>query len=1067
MRRQAKMMKIPSSKRGSALLIVLGMLSFMIVSAVAFSVYMRMSRAPSSYLRRNVSSQHLVKAALARAIEDIDDKIGNDPYPGVGPNATDHILRHTAHDRQTFEGYGNTWNNRVFCPYADRGNTPGKSPDTRLNPNITDDSGESHQYVDFDTTAAVLSLEALGYIPAPIVNQARYWSRRTETARWRRFNYDLGRWAYVAINVSDLLDINSIHAYTNRNSGDFGRLSLASAVKNANGTPQDFDNFVKNRGGTEGQVPFTSVMDFNLALQSSGPVDSPFFDWITKGGNNGFYGGSVSNQVAPLLFVTDSWYPSTNSFRKGYSPDNDKTYYLSRPEDQPFAKSDFNKESGFDNILLMMEMGDLFPYQLHAVGMACLFDYLDKDSVPVSLSMPCTEAVPMIMGMCPIFNEFKVTVEKGNVDRKPLGGSTEEAKKYGVTTEYNIKLDPSRISVNAAELFSFKRLEGNRMPNGFKVQALVRAYLGPAGMPLRASSDSSPLRPDKNAWNAGPGMKFENNILTILSSETPISAPQATSFTDGEGSEAIIDQPAVITLSGSQQQTLFFKHYKEVEVVGETEKTIEGTEKIIEFPYAPYDATGTMASWKATDGTWDRAIGDKMSMNVSMWMRVLDKNGKTVDLAPATLRDDELNWTAGLLNNPPNALQDIYGPGVPLLSFRTDLALPWKLDDIKNETFFSAGTKEYPVQIDTSSYGALYCYDPRYNFAPEDWYSDSSPGVNPDTWFRNVSDNLLGQDGRDNDIFMFVSNQEYLQSVGELAFIPRVQDLNSGNTMALGGNFFNRGRYNGADSTFADDARKGFKPGSAANNAFFWRTYRSYPQDGAVPERDPIYEIADSAGNRIYDDDGRGPRVNPYTDSMDIFMAAVGNTPYDYWAASTNKSLGTQYANNFASNPSEALKHCFNNDSPLAKVTDKEMSGIASIMHSAMINGGRDWLAAYNSLDWYGVESDGDPQCFLQKSRNLTQTAMNDVDRKFLYSYWRNCFGNRQQLFIVFVRAEPSVLGGAQQGGRAVALVWRDPAPPVGYEGRIGRAYEKEVEHKDNDLLPPHRTRVLFYHQFE
>ena len=34
-------------KKGSALLIVLGMLSFMVVSAVGFSVYMRTSRAPS------------------------------------------------------------------------------------------------------------------------------------------------------------------------------------------------------------------------------------------------------------------------------------------------------------------------------------------------------------------------------------------------------------------------------------------------------------------------------------------------------------------------------------------------------------------------------------------------------------------------------------------------------------------------------------------------------------------------------------------------------------------------------------------------------------------------------------------------------------------------------------------------------------------------------------------------------------------------------------------------------------------------------------------------------------
>ena len=101
-----------SGRQGSALLIVLGMFAFMLVSAVSFSIYMRASRAPSSYVRRNASARHLVKAALARAIDEIDMAIGNDPFPGVGYN----------HD------YGNdglnqgdrlkndNWHGRVFTP---------------------------------------------------------------------------------------------------------------------------------------------------------------------------------------------------------------------------------------------------------------------------------------------------------------------------------------------------------------------------------------------------------------------------------------------------------------------------------------------------------------------------------------------------------------------------------------------------------------------------------------------------------------------------------------------------------------------------------------------------------------------------------------------------------------------------------------------------------------------------------------------------------------------------------------------------------------------------------------
>ena len=71
-------------RKGSALLIVLGMLAFMIVSAVAFSAYMRYARLPSSYLRRTTASRELTKAALARAIDEIDFAVANNPYPGLG-----------------------------------------------------------------------------------------------------------------------------------------------------------------------------------------------------------------------------------------------------------------------------------------------------------------------------------------------------------------------------------------------------------------------------------------------------------------------------------------------------------------------------------------------------------------------------------------------------------------------------------------------------------------------------------------------------------------------------------------------------------------------------------------------------------------------------------------------------------------------------------------------------------------------------------------------------------------------------------------------------------------------
>ena len=86
-----------SAGKGSALLIVLGIVSFLVVSALGFSIFMRTSRLPSSYLRRNITARHLVRAALAKAIGELEGDFNNnrswgperfygiydDPFPGV------------------------------------------------------------------------------------------------------------------------------------------------------------------------------------------------------------------------------------------------------------------------------------------------------------------------------------------------------------------------------------------------------------------------------------------------------------------------------------------------------------------------------------------------------------------------------------------------------------------------------------------------------------------------------------------------------------------------------------------------------------------------------------------------------------------------------------------------------------------------------------------------------------------------------------------------------------------------------------------------------------------------
>ena len=125
-------------KKGSALLIVLGMLSFMLFSGVAFSVYMRQTRLPSSFLRRTSVTRQLAKAALAEAVCDIDAAIGNDPHPGVRRSSN-----------------RNYWDHRVF-------------------------TGQAAAYN--GDTVSTLTMEGLAYLPPALINEARYYSRHTPTA---------------------------------------------------------------------------------------------------------------------------------------------------------------------------------------------------------------------------------------------------------------------------------------------------------------------------------------------------------------------------------------------------------------------------------------------------------------------------------------------------------------------------------------------------------------------------------------------------------------------------------------------------------------------------------------------------------------------------------------------------------------------------------------------------------------------------------------------------------------------------------------------------------------------
>ena len=218
--------------------------------------------------------------------------------------------------------------------------------------------------------------------------------------------------------------------------------------------------------------------------------------------------------------------------------------------------------------------------------------------------------------------------------------------------------------------------------------------------------------------------------------------------------------------------------------------------------------------------------------------------------------------------------------------------------------------------------------------------------------------------------------------------------------------------------------------------------------------------------------------------------SVVENTPFDYFAASTNE-LNTFYSSPRTAKPSDAKDRVFTGDKERKGESGyiKGFSLLANCMRAEFSLGARNadantsWQEIYdNSLKWASKDvGDGQVDIFDIK-RHFPGVELGEplhcVDRKFLHAYWRECFQNRQQLILLFLRAEPLTVGGmgfgslaaAQLGARGVALLWRDPAPPArGRDERkardsIGRPAQWREMLED---AGPHRTRVLFYHPID
>ena len=1120
-------LKKKESQAGSALLVVLGFLSFMVVSAVAFAIYMRAERLPSSALRRNVATRHLVKAAMAHAMSRVDDAIRNDPFPGAA-NTNGNLAANFYHDRD--DNALDVWYGRVFMPPNPSGLVDDGGSEVRGANEPGDLNKFAWRFAPITETVSVLNLEALGYLPPPLVNDVRFLSRSTWTAKWQNFPFDAGRFAFCAVNVSDYLDVNrtkvglrsspldsciSLLGTVSATKKDDGNYDMASNVSEADFTQilgpdatgrQSYSN-PDGTGGSSagGTVPYVSMLDYNLALgdQTLGGslVRSLFYPWIRNGGSGYFYGGTVLSslgiqQAMRQPFVTDSFFAASNTTS---SAEVD----FAKRDGQPFPDIDMSSSSLNLNDVAMGTSSKFLKkaYDMGLVSMPdvpVIYDYLDHDDIPLSLAMPGVECVPMVTAVELVGNNLASL--KVNPPAMPVVETPSQPGPGVQTTTTQYQLDPSSFVSGAAGVrvlvsFPFRHFRGRNIDD-FKVQVAMKVFVASGDVSVRPANGLQDLRPkDKAEWN-GQSKAFTvdgnapGNALawSLYSQKVNVTIPNECKTQDDAVMKVdVTSWNGAADVPGGQA---FFTTIKEqpgtVSATGGFTPSGQATYSH-QFDLRPYRNGILLDDGKIQgDITTAPYANEKFGVYAMLWVRITDSSGEvTYDLAPAVVADDMLN------NRDNQAMYDqFFGSkdSAACLLFTADQATSYSYADIVAGTLTGVdGTARNWAPK------ALAAVDPRYNYAPEDWFTWNETAVDGVKWldaianagYFNVSEN------RDPDVFMFTSNQGYLQSLGEFAFLPRLSEWRDQPTGRISPILQNAP---GAGAGAAHAAT----PQTILNNACAWRTY---PVDAN------FYEDCASIGIGRNSDNIQA--VNPFSDNGNVLLAAFANTPCDYWTTGRTvagaKELDddlkaivdkmgdkNQTSGDAIKDANECLKYAFceKNTDASSRMEPNDLCAIMRNVTSFIRNGDDEhrwnamtpWEDRYDALPWFsGLDPQDDNSFKNFMGATLDNCPLYSIDRKFLYSYWRECFANKQQLFLIFVRAESTALGGpgegtpAQQGGRAVALVWREPtAYDDGNNPQStkpdSKASADELVRQDNQFMThrrPHRMRVLFYHQFD
>ncbi len=231
----------PTSKRGSALLIVLGLLSFLMISAVAFSISMRQERSAAAAYRRNLLARELLATAFSDARATVEFALKEQQSAATAFDRDD-FTTHTVEAMAPFRYPGQDLYGRLIASRNVRSDdTYGLAENASIEDEpiawLLDDTVMRHippafAYRVYETLENQRPVNGgtKGYSNKYNIDWSAGWKPITTmiveteaevSGSRQRIDYAItGRMAWAVVNLSDTLDINgTLSASTNRGVG--------------------------------------------------------------------------------------------------------------------------------------------------------------------------------------------------------------------------------------------------------------------------------------------------------------------------------------------------------------------------------------------------------------------------------------------------------------------------------------------------------------------------------------------------------------------------------------------------------------------------------------------------------------------------------------------------------------------------------------------------------------------------------------------------------------------------------------------------------------------------------